>query len=171
MDCIANSPLLTEDDFQLVQFIVSNQTHYSTAKHHSQPHKNSRLHSKNNHIILFLTSLLVSLIAMATVLLPIQYIFLVLSTLATLTGVPLTLKWRMKLVLEQRLEKSVDSLSTYLSDFEMLLSLVSQTTRLIRETEIIAHGFSRYEKKLLLLEICANNYVNFMLKPHSIRFC
>ena len=148
LDCIANSPLLTEDDFQLVQFIVSNQTHPLTAKHHSPPHKNSHLHYlKIRHIILFLTALIASLVAIATALLPTQYILLVLSMLAVLTGAPLTLRWRMKLALNQRLERSVDSLSSYLSDFETLLSLVTQTTRLIRETEIIAHGFSRYDKK------------------------
>ena len=146
MDCIANSLLLTEDDFQLVQFIISNQTHPSTAKHHSPPDKNSHLHpmAKNRHIVLFLTALVASLVAIATALLPTQCILLVLITLAVLTGAPVTLRWRMKVALEQRLERSVDSLSTYLSDFETLLSLVTQTTRLIRETEIIAHGFSRY---------------------------
>ena len=145
LNCIANSPLLTEDDFQLVQFIISNQTHPSTTDHHSP---NSHLHPKNRHIILFLTALLASLIAIATVLLPTQYILLVLITLAVLTGAPVTLRWRMKVALNQRLERSVDNLSTYLSDFETLLSLVTQTTRLIRETEIIAHGFSRYDKKI-----------------------
>ena len=142
LDCIGNSPLLTEDDFHLVQFIVSNQTHRSSTKHHSQRQSGHHL-PRNRHTILFLTAFLVGLIAIAAALLPIQYI-LVLSILATLTGgVPLTIRWRMKLAVEQRLEKSVDSLQNYLREFEMLLSLVTQTTRVIRETEIIAHGFSR----------------------------
>lgn len=146
MDCIGNSPLLTEDDFQLIQFVASKdfQTHRSSTKHHSQYQNNHHHHPSNRHKILFLTAFLVGLVAIATALLPIQYI-LVLGTLAILTGgVPLTVRWRMKLSVEQRLEKSVDILQTYLREFEALLSLVTQTTRLIRETEIISHGFSRY---------------------------
>ena len=149
LDCIGNSPLLGEDDFQLVQFIVSNcQMHCSSSNHHS-PYQNGHHHPSNRHTIFFLIAFLVGLIAIASTLLPVQYI-LVLSILAILTGgVPLTVRWRMKVAVEQRLDKLMDTLQTYLREFETLLSLVTQTTRIIRETEIIAHGFSRYGNQWL----------------------
>ena len=52
-------------------------------------------------------------------------------------------RWRVMLGIEQRQNKAVARVKTYLEDFESLLSLITQTTRLIRETEIISHGFSR----------------------------
>ena len=52
-------------------------------------------------------------------------------------------RWRVKLGIEQRQAKAVARVKMYLEDFESLLSLITQTTRLIRETEIISHGFSR----------------------------
>lgn len=141
LDSISNSPLLTEDDFQLVQYIMSYQTQLSSTKH--SQHHNSHLHPSYKHTVFFLTALLVGITAAATALLPIQFIF-VLSILAiVIGGIPLTLRWRMKLAVEQSLGKSMECLEMYLREFEMLLSLVSQTTKLIRETEIISHGFTR----------------------------
>ena len=146
MDCIGNSPLLTEDDFQLVQFIVTNcQTHRSLTTPHAQwqNYMYHCRHPRNRHTVVFFLAFFVGLMAIAAATIPIQY-SLVLTTLAILMGgVPLVIRWRMNVAVEQRLEKSVNTLQTYLREFEALLSLVTQTTRQIRETEIIAHGFSR----------------------------
>ena len=141
LDCISNSPLLTEDDFQLVQFIVSNQTQYSTTEH-SQC-QSSDHHPSNRHTTFFWTTFLAGTILAISALFPILFIA-VLSILTTAIGGVVLTRWWMRLVVEQRIDKSVEFVQTYLRDFETLLSLVTQTTRLIRETEIIIHGFSRY---------------------------
>ena len=144
MDCIGNSPLLTEDDFQLVQFIVTNcQTHCSLTTPHAQWQNYHYRHPRNRHTVVFFLAFLVGLTAIAAATVPIQYSFVLTTLVIVMGGVPLAIRWRMKLAVEQRLEKSVNTLQTYLREFETLLSLVTQSIRLIRETEIIAHGFSR----------------------------
>ena len=41
------------------------------------------------------------------------------------------------------MQKAVSDLSAYNSKFESLLALLTQTIRLVQETEIISHGYSR----------------------------
>ena len=43
-----------------------------------------------------------------------------------------------------KMQKAVSDLSMYNSKFESLLALLTQTIRLIQETEIVSHGYSRY---------------------------
>jgi len=38
-------------------------------------------------------------------------------------------------------------LSTYNSKFESLLAMLTQTIRLVQETEVISHGYTRYTKE------------------------
>ena len=144
LDSIVDSPLLTEDDFQLVHFIASNHLHHSHLIGEHSQRETSHHHATNRHAVFLLATILVGVSATAVVLLPVQYILTLIVLATVVGGVPLAMLWWRQVAFEQRLGKSVRCLLAYLKEFEVLLSLVTQTTRLIRETEIISHGFSRY---------------------------
>lgn len=148
LDCISNSPLLTEDDFQLVQFIFSNsQKHCSTEQTHQLPQKFSQNHKQSISLVTILVGIVIATTAMLS---PLSIFLTVVSTfvvaIVTIVGVIVGVtvaRWQMKVVAERRLGKTIAGVKTYLREFESLLSLITQTTRIIRETEIVSHGFSR----------------------------
>lgn len=143
LECLRDSPLLTEEDFQLIDFVISNQRHPSLPTEHSHHGTQaSSWHDPSGHTVFFLVTLITGIIcAIATLFLgPI----IVLSLLVVATVGVLVARWWLKATAGHRLARSVSHLQTYIREFETLLSLVTQTTRLIRETEIISHGFTRY---------------------------
>ena len=77
------------------------------------------------------------------ILLPVVSRSVIAIAVLTLCGV-MFVRWRWNIRSKKRLHQAVASVKEYVREFEALLSLVNQTTRLIRETEIISHGFSRY---------------------------
>ena len=79
-------------------------------------------------------------------------VVILLVLLVVVVVVALVTRWQTKMVVDKRLARAVEGVQTYLEDFEALLSLVSQTTRLVRETEIISHGFNRYVRMLSVQE-------------------
>ena len=144
LDCISNSPLLTEDDFQLVQFIFSNsRKHCSTEQTHRLPQKFSQNHKRSISMVTILMGIVIATSAMLS---PLSIFLTVVNTfvvaIVTIVGVAVARR-QMKVVAERRLGKTIAGVKTYLCEFESLLSLITQTTRIIRETEIVSHGFSR----------------------------
>ena len=155
LDYISSSPLLTEDDFNLLQFIIS---HHHVDNQHSQaklPHTQQQLKLTRNSyqylnqrtlsLATLLTSIIFAIASMILLIFPLSVtILIVFLAVAVVAIVGLVVaRWRVKLGANQRHARAVASVKTYIEDFETLLSLLTQTTRLVRETEIISHGFSR----------------------------
>jgi len=47
----------------------------------------------------------------------------------------------------KKIQSAMADLSTYNSKFESLLAMLTQTIRLVQETEVISHGYTRYTKE------------------------
>ena len=88
---------------------------------------------------------------MAAVLLSVKVIISACAVAMAMVGGVLVARWWQRMKSEEKLSGAVLRVRTYLREFESLLSLINQTARLVRETEIVSHGYSRC---VVVMETC-----------------
>ena len=129
---IKNSPLLTEEDFQLLHISFTNNSSQQLQSKILQTNKNSTM------FYVLLSSIGTAFISAGLMLSP-----LLLLAVAIVAMFVILLARVVRSRNLSEMTESFNDLASYTTHFDTLLSLLSQSIRVIQETEILAQGFSR----------------------------